>query len=264
MKAVGETIGILTADDARDTISKTYNFVQVVANSEHHQARPKAAAMLRSAAIKSHDDHLTMLATSVELDAFTKVKKAIDDMVAILQTQQSDEVKKNDWCKEALQGSEMTTMKTNDRLSDLQAKEASLKESITALEKGIIAAHNSISETNLALQRASEDRKAENLEFQTTVSDQTITVEILKKALDKLATFYDSQFLQTRTQQTPPVPQAEYKPNAGAEGIMQMIEKLIDDAHKMTDDAKKSESEAQAAYETYVKDSFDTVDALNK
>merc|ERR550537_408992 len=32
----------------------------------------------------------------------------------------------------------------------------------------------------------------------------------------------------------------------------------------MTADAKKSESEAQAAYEQTVADSFDTVDALNK
>merc|ERR1719487_3026805 len=49
MKAVGETIGILTADDARDTISKTYNFVQIAARSEHHEARSKAAATLRKA-----------------------------------------------------------------------------------------------------------------------------------------------------------------------------------------------------------------------
>merc|ERR1712224_786179 len=132
-----------------------------------------------------------------------------------------------------------------DRMGDLQAKEASLQEKIKALDQGIVDAKNTISETQTSLQRASEDRKAENLEFQQTVSDQAITVEILKKALDKLATFYDSQFLQTNQNQTPPVPQAEYKPNAGASGIMQMIEKLIQDAYKMTDDAKKSESEAQ-------------------
>lgn len=185
-------------------------------------------------------------------------------MIAVLKTQQADEVKKNDWCKESIQASDMTTMKTNDHLADLQAKEASLQESIKALERGIVDAQNTISETNVNLQRASEDRKAENLEFQTTVQDQTITVQILKKALDKLATFYDSQFLQTKARQTPPVPQAEYKPNAGAEGIMQMIEKLIEDAHKMTADAKKSESEAQAAYEALVADTNDSIAALNK
>merc|ERR1719271_2242759 len=125
-------------------------------------------------------------------------------------------------------------MKTQDRMGDLQAKVASLQEKIKGLEQGIVDAKNSISETETNLQRASEDRKAENLEFQTTVSDQAITVEILKKALDKLATFYDSQFLQTQTQQTPPVPQAEYKPSSGASGVMQMIEKLVQDAKKMT------------------------------
>ena len=34
-------------------------------------------------------------------------------------------------------------------------------------------------------------------------------IEVLKKALDKLATFYDSEFLQTGVKQTPPVAQME-------------------------------------------------------
>jgi len=262
IKAVGETIGILTSDEARDTISKTYNFAQVASHSQRKQARSKAAATLRKAALESRDDNLALLATTVELDAFTKVKKAIDDMVAVLKIEQADEVKKNDWCKESIQESDMTTMKTNDRLGDLQANEAAIKESIMALEKGIIAAQNAVSETRVNFQRASEDRKAENLEFQTTISDQATTVSILKKALNKLATFYDSEFLQAH--QTPPVPQAEYKPNAGASGVMQMIEKLVQDAYKMTADATKSENEAQAAYEALVTDTNDSVDALNK
>jgi len=45
------------------------------------------------------DPKLSVLATTVELDAFTRVKKAIDDMIARLKVEESDEVKKNDWCK---------------------------------------------------------------------------------------------------------------------------------------------------------------------
>merc|ERR1719238_2170403 len=102
----------------------------------------------------------------------------------------------------------MTTMKTNDRLSDLQAKEGTLQETIKALEQGIVDAKNAISESEVNLQRASEDRKAENLEFQQPISDQAVTVEILKKALDKLATFYDKDEDAALLQrQTPPVAQ---------------------------------------------------------
>merc|ERR1712151_1291868 len=122
----------------------------------------------------------------------------------------------------------MTNAKTEDLQSDLQAKEAELGATIKALEEGIVEAQNQISELRVSLQRASEDRKQENLDFQHTVADQAVTVEVLKKALDKLATFYDSSdFLQVKHRQTPPVAQAEYKANQGAEGVMQMIEKLI-------------------------------------
>merc|ERR550537_1800843 len=121
----------------------------------------------------------------------------------------------------------MTTAKTQDHQGDLEAKEAKLASDIDALDKRITEAKAEIAELQVNMQRANEDRKLENQEFQKTVHDQTTTVEILKKALDKLANYYDSaEFLQ-RSKQTPPVPQAEYTPNKGAGGVMQMIEKLV-------------------------------------
>merc|ERR1719446_509848 len=84
IKAVTETIEILTGDEARDAMSGTYNFLQVSQNSR----RARAAALIRAAGVKNHNNDLTMLATGVELDAFTKVKKAIDDMVTMLKQQQ--------------------------------------------------------------------------------------------------------------------------------------------------------------------------------
>merc|ERR1719456_1007570 len=162
-----------------------------------------------------------MLATAVELDAFTKVKAAIDDMVSTLKTQQADEVKKNDWCKDAIQENEMTTAKTEDLKSDLEAKIGSLEERIKTLGDELEAAAKSIDELQVNLQRASVDRKAENIDFQKTIADQRAVQEVLEKALDKLANFYDKEFLlqkskQAHSKQTPPVPQMEYKPSKGA------------------------------------------------
>merc|ERR1712086_307152 len=113
----------------------------------------------------------------------------------------------------------------------------------------LASAANQISELQVNLQRANEDRQKENLDFQQTVADQTATVEILKKALDKLATFYDEESLLQKQKQTPPVAQKEYAPNKGAQGVMQMIEKLVGEAKEMTAEATKAEVEAQAAYE---------------
>merc|ERR1719498_214265 len=210
----------------------TFSLIQTAANSESSQLRKirkDAAAILR----RSKNPELAMLATNVELDAFTKVKAMIDKMIEQLKAQQADEVKKNDYCISSLQENEMQTLKTTDLKKDLEAKIGELEATIKRLSEEIEKAHLDIDNIRVALQRASEDRKSENLDFQKVVADQTVTAEILNKALDKLATFYDeAAFAQTQKRslkQTPPVPQMEYSKSKGATGVMSMIEKLIYD-----------------------------------
>merc|ERR1719235_1268976 len=139
-------------------------------------------------------------------------------MIATLKMQQSDEVKKNDWCKAEIHENEMNTDKETSTKADQEAKIGELETAIKTLSEEIEKAHLDIANLQVALQRASENRKQENLDFQKVVADQTVTAEILGKALDKLATFYDeAAFAQVR-KQTPPVPQMEYKKSAGATG----------------------------------------------
>ena len=98
---MSETIAILQADNARDVATATYgapNFVQRSSdkrsNIRGRTERGRVAASLRRAAIAAHDPKLALLATQVELDAFTKVKAAIDDMIATMKVQMEDEVKR--------------------------------------------------------------------------------------------------------------------------------------------------------------------------
>jgi chromosome segregation ATPase len=233
--------------------------------SQQHKMRFAAVSALRRAAQQFHEPRLSILATSVQLDAFTKVKKAIDDMVSMLEMQQGDEVKKSDWCKAELQENEMATARTTDEKGALEAKIADLESSMKSLQDGIADGHKQIAQLQLELQRATEDRKIENHDFQKTVADQTTTIEVLHKALDKLAKYYDLvQVKASGSRQTPPVPQMEYKPNQGSSSVMEMIEKLIHDAQKLMADSKKSESDAQAAYEQIIADTNASVEAAQK
>jgi len=262
IQAVAQTIEILAGDEAKDAMDTTFSFVQI-AQVVSDKRRNDAAAVLR----KVKNPELAMLATSVELDAFTKVKAMIAKMIATLKQQQADEVKKNDWCKAEIQDNEMATAKETDHKADLEAKAGELEATIKTLSEEIATAHSDISNLQLELQRASEDRKKENLDFQRVVADQTVTAEILAKALDKLATFYDdAAFVQKKAflKQTPPVAQMEYKKSSGAGGVMSMIEKLILDTKEITAESKKSESEAQAAYEALVADTNASVGGLTK
>merc|ERR1719163_2352592 len=153
-------------------MNTTFNFLQLATSATSHQqkkARSRAATVLREAASSSRNEDLALLATSVELDAFTKVKKAIDDMIATLKTQQTDEVKKHDYCKATIQENEMETARKEDLSQDLSHTIEDLETEIKGLKDSIAAAKAAIAELQVNLQRANENRKAENLEYQSVV-----------------------------------------------------------------------------------------------
>jgi hypothetical protein len=271
MTAVGETIEILTADDAKDAMPGTFkeqSFLQMSSSTSSTDLRRRAAQMLRRTAARTGSPELVLLANAAELDAFTKVKAAIDKMIETLTVQQADEVKKNDYCIKELQSNDMATMKAKDQEADLDASVKERQSAVEKFEDEITAAKNEIAKEQASLQTATINRKKDNLDFQKTIADQMLTVAVLQKAMNRLATYYDEQSLiqirHARTKQTPPVRQMEYKPSEAAGGVLSMIEKLIYDAKEIMADSKKNEADAQAAYEEMVSDSNGTVKALMK
>jgi hypothetical protein len=276
MEAVAQTIEILTADEAKDAASGTYSFIQqksASTNKAFKAERTKAATLLRKVALKTHSPQIAMLATTVELDAFEKVKAAIDDMIVMLKKQQEDEVKKQDWCKAEFKENEMTTLKTEDRKADLEAKIAELESTIKALTEEIAKAKEEVNEAQIALQSASLNRKAENMDYQKTVADQLVVIDVLKKALTRLAKYYEGgdSLLQRSKKTLPtddgsvaPVAQMEYKPSAGAAGVMQMLEKLGSEAKELMAESKAAENDAQRAYEETIAASNEQISDLLK
>merc|ERR1719453_2029333 len=92
IEAVSKALAFLTSDDAHDLFTRTFNpaLLQVGAVSER---RGQAAAVLSAVAHKVASPRLATLAVRVRLDAFEKVKKSIDDMVAALLKEKADEIK---------------------------------------------------------------------------------------------------------------------------------------------------------------------------
>merc|ERR1719420_1523529 len=111
---------------------------------------------------------MVAMATQIRLDAFTKVKKAIDDMVAQLEKESADEIKHRDYCVENLNQNEKTTESTERDKSDVNMKIEDLTMTIEKLDK-------EVAELKAQLKRAGEDRELENKDFQQTVADQRAT-----------------------------------------------------------------------------------------
>merc|ERR1719504_306912 len=267
MEAVSKALAVLSSDDAHDLFTKTFNpsFVQAEA-SMHSERRTEASKVLSAVAQKLNNPRLATLAVRVRLDAFTRVKKAIDDMVTQLLKEKEDEIKHKDFCVEEFNTNELQTEKKERAKSDLIAKIEDLEMTIKQLTDAIEQLKAEIAEMQVQLKRAGEDREKENKEFQMTVADQRATQKLLTAALNILKGFYEKKAKAALMQATqpagpPPPPGFEaYKKNAAAPGVMGMIQQIINDAKAMEAETIRSEEDAQKAYEDFVKDTNNSIE----
>merc|ERR1719158_2553429 len=138
MEAVSKALAVLSSDDAHDLFTKTFNPSLLQRESAmHSERRAQASDLLTAVAKKVQNPRLATLAVRVRLDAFTRVKKAIDDMVAALLKEKEDEIKHKDFCVEEFNTNELQTEKKEREKSDLTAKIEDLELTIKQLTEAI-------------------------------------------------------------------------------------------------------------------------------
>jgi DNA repair exonuclease SbcCD ATPase subunit len=272
MEAVSKAMTILSGDDAHDLFARTFNpaaasFLQSGA-TQHSQRRQQASKLLSKVASKTHNPRLAQLAVRVKLDAFTKVKKAIDDMIAMLLQEKADEIKHKDFCTDELNTNQLQTEKKTREKLDLEAHIEDLQNKIKKLTDEILTLEAEVADLQLELKRVSEDREKASSEFQTTVMEQRAAQALLKKALEVLKGFYGIQEAAAAQQEPvgPPPPPGfkEYKKNAMSGGVMAEITQIIEDAEAMEKDAIKFEADEEATYEAFVMDTNASIEAKVK
>merc|ERR1719416_278427 len=265
MGAVSKALAVLSGDDAHDLFTRTFNFAQV---GMHSEQREQASRLLAAAALKLHSPRLSNLAYRVKLDAFTRVKKAIDEMVANLLKEKADEIKHKDFCVDEFNTNQVETERKEREKKDLINKIETLALKIKELTEAIATLEKEIAEMQVQLKRAGEDRELQNKEYQQTVADQRATAKLLKAALTVMQDFYGKQGASLVQQEPvgPPPPPGfeEYKNNAASGGVMGMMQQIIRDAKNMEAEAIRAEEDAQKAYEDFVKDTNNSIEAKTK
>merc|ERR1719265_2085112 len=223
MEACSKALAVLSTDDAHDLFTRTFNPALLQSESSiHSERRSQASKLLSAVANKLHSPRLATFATQVRLDAFTRVKKAIDDMIAQLLTEKADEIKHKDFCVEEFNTNQLQTEKKEREKADLIAKIEELEMTIKTLTEAIESLKAEIAEMQVQLKRAGEDREKENKEFQMTVADQRETQKLLQAALNILKEFYAKKekaaLIQKQEPAGPPPPPGfeAYKKNEAA------------------------------------------------
>merc|ERR1719473_867112 len=266
--AVSEAISILSDDDARDNFSNTLSFVQV------QRGRRNGVALLRKAARVDgpRSAALTQLADRAQLDVFVKIRKSIDDMIASLKKEQADEVKAKDNCVVELRENEKAIAIKQRAITELSAFMEEAEATLKTLSKEIVEHKAEVKETQKQMAAASEEREAENKEFQDAVKEQRAAQDVLKKAKARLEAFYKKKqgLLQAQPQnlvqavlgghfvlyqgaQQPGAALSE-KPKGfetyetkgkGASGVLALLSSIIKEAETMEKEALAAETDAQ-------------------
>merc|ERR1712187_122259 len=154
MEAVSKALSILSSDDAHDLFTRTCNpsLLQKEAVA-HSTRRTRASAVLAAVAKQVHNPRLANLAVRVRLDAFERVKKAINDMIAQLFNAKEDEIKHKDFCVDELNTNQLQTERKERTKEDLIAKIEDLDMTIDALSKAIDGLKAEIAEMQVQLKR---------------------------------------------------------------------------------------------------------------
>merc|ERR1719263_1049815 len=202
---------------------------------------------------------LASLAVQVKLDAFTKVKAAMDKMLVELAAQQKAEYAKWETCKKDIDTTEDEIWNGKVEKRDLASKHKDLENTLKMLNKDIDDLKAEVAEAEVNLKKAGEQRKADNQLYQTTISDQRATIAILNMALKRLKAFYEPKaaLLQVRLHANPPPkpsgPEAVgYSKSGTSGGVMQLLGMIIEDAGRTIDEMNADEQKSQADYGEYV------------
>jgi len=274
MEAVSKALAVLSGDDAHDLFTRTFNPALLQDEAVAHSARRSEASKLLSAvASKFHNPRLATLAYRVRLDAFTRVKKAIDMMIHQMVEEKAVEIKHKDWCTEEFNTNKLQTENKAREKQDLGAEIDTLQTTLETLTKSIGSLKAEIAEMQVQLKRAGENRERENREFQATVADQRETQRLMKAALRVLGEFYKqpaaptpASLLQRQEPAGPPPPQGfeAYEKSAASGGVMALLAQIGEDAKAMEAETIRSEEDAQKAYEDFVKETNASVEAKSR
>lgn len=196
--ALADTIKVLNDDDALELFKKTLPSASSAFLQEQETMASQRARVLevvqaeqrRNAASRPGMNFL-VLALKGKKVSFEKVTKMIDDMVALLEKEQLDDVHEKEYC-------ETTFDKLDDKKKGLEGDLAALsatidheKESIATLAEELKALEAGIVALDAAVAEATENRKEEHEEYKKLMAEDAATKDLLVFAKNRLNKFYN-------------------------------------------------------------------------
>jgi len=211
--ALADTIKVLNDDDALDLFKKTLpsasaSLVQVRVSASTERSR--ALSLLRAIhkkADKNLRPALDMIALTLSgkkamsQGTFDKVIKMCDDMVQMLKNEQLDDDNKKEYCNMQFDHTDDSKKALERKIADAETAIASAKEGIETTTQEISALEAGIIELDKSVAEATEQRKAENVEYKDLMASDSAATELLGFAKNRLNKFYNPKLFKAAPKQ---------------------------------------------------------------
>jgi len=260
------------------------SFVQISAVQQEKSGKEAALQRVRTylseAADRVASGVLSSIAVRVSLaeDHFVKVRGLIKDLIQKLKDDAAAEATTKGICDKGMSKAigERDEANANievakGRITTLTAKKESLEDEINDLNKAV-------ADLKKALLEATELRAEGKAENEKTIEMATQGKDAVKLALGILQDFYNNAFVQTRKYVPPDsdregntvgdlAPEVFEKKYHGAQGeaggIVGILEVILSDFERTISKTTEEEEDAQAAFETFEKDTNDEIKEKN-
>jgi hypothetical protein len=227
--------------------------------------------------------NIVLLALRGKVAGFEKVIAMLDEMVAILGTEQKDDDNKKEYCAAEIDKAEDEIKVLAGHIGDLEAAIDETKESMGTVLDDIKALTDAIVALDRSVAEATEQRKKEHAEAEKTLIQNNAAVQLVEKAKNRMQKFYnpklakfvqvsaqsqtesessDPSFLQVsarshlrQPEAFPQTMEGYQKKSEEAGGVLQMMDMLKADIEKETQEVEFEEKDSQAEYEAMVKES---------
>mmetsp|Transcript_78354 Transcript_78354/g.253433 ORF Transcript_78354/g.253433 Transcript_78354/m.253433 type:complete len:704 (-) Transcript_78354:110-2221(-) len=188
--AIAETIKILNDDDALELFKTTLpssSLLQVTVKDK--EVRHMAIKALRG----SHDNRLDFISLALRGKKvnFDKVLSMIDEMVTLLGKEQVDDDDKQVYCQKDIDANEDKNKELDLDTSDLEKAIEETKAFIETTTEELAALAAGINALDKSVIKATDQRKAENEEYKSTMAQNTAAKELLGVAKNRLNKFYN-------------------------------------------------------------------------
>jgi len=224
---------------------------------------------------------------------FDKVIAMIEDLVATLRKEQTDDDNKKEYCASSFDSSEDTKKELTRKLSDTEVAISSAEEGIMTLVAEIKETKASIEELDNSVAQATALRKEQNEDFKALNQGDAAAKELLLFAKNRLNKFYnpklynppakvelsesgaierDMSFVQVsehsqRKSSVAPPPEtwdAYAKKSEDNTGVVAMIDLLVKDLDTEMTEAEVEEKNSQQEYDSWMTDAKKDRTGLSK